>query len=476
MLASIPVRGRLRTSTMVMPIALATSTKIRNCTRRPPRLRDASRPSGPDRLRTRRPVGAVGPVFLLPDRHALLDPVDAGERGRERFGAVRARDDDRDRGLREREPPSRCTTATRSTLGPLGAHRRDDLGHPSLRGLLVRLVRERDDVVAAFGMVADNAEERDDGSADGRRRPRDERVERDRVRLGARSNHAPSGDGWGTGTAAIVGTPRPQGPFGLRGRRQTGNDPSVHSRRERRAFPIVGRGPRAVIRGSRRASPRRRRRGRRRSRRVRAAGGPPHPMDRVWRHPSELPALGEPGDRERRKGPAIPAGVRPFAPRSARRRGRSGALLTVGVLAAAGVLDQDRGTIRGRTSRPARDRRPTAIADDRPSGRAGHRRRARRSARSGGARTGSGVCIRHAGQVLTSDRLVAGASRIEIVTSDGRRYRRARRHRPRPGERSRPARRSTATLEAADLAAAGITPVSASRCTPSAPTRRDRHG
>ena len=40
--------------------------------------------------------------------------------------------------------------------------------------------------------------------------------------------------------------------------------------------------------------------------------------------------------------------------------------------------------------------------------------------KAGGARTGSGVCIRHAGQVLTSDRLVAGASRIEIVTSDGK--------------------------------------------------------
>jgi S1-C subfamily serine protease len=40
--------------------------------------------------------------------------------------------------------------------------------------------------------------------------------------------------------------------------------------------------------------------------------------------------------------------------------------------------------------------------------------------KSGGARTGSGVCIRHAGQVLTSDRLVAGASRVEIVTSDGK--------------------------------------------------------
>ena len=36
-----------------------------------------------------------------------------------------------------------------------------------------------------------------------------------------------------------------------------------------------------------------------------------------------------------------------------------------------------------------------------------------------GSRTGSGVCIRHAGQVLTSARLVAGATRIELVTSDG---------------------------------------------------------
>jgi S1-C subfamily serine protease len=37
-----------------------------------------------------------------------------------------------------------------------------------------------------------------------------------------------------------------------------------------------------------------------------------------------------------------------------------------------------------------------------------------------GSRTGSGVCIRHAGQVLTSDRLVAGATRVDVVTSGGK--------------------------------------------------------
>jgi S1-C subfamily serine protease len=36
-----------------------------------------------------------------------------------------------------------------------------------------------------------------------------------------------------------------------------------------------------------------------------------------------------------------------------------------------------------------------------------------------GARRGTGVCVRHAGDVLTSDRLVRGARRVTVTTSDG---------------------------------------------------------
>ena len=83
------------------------------------------------------------------------------------------------------------------------------------------------------------------------------------------------------------------------------------------------------------------------------------------------------------------------------------------------------------------------------------------------------MCIRHAGQVLTSDRLVAGASRIEVVTSDGTVQT--------AGVIGRDPVSDLAllsidgALDAADLAAPDHS-ASASRCTPSAPTHRDRHG
>ena len=147
------------------------------------------------------------------------------------------------------------------------------------------------------------------------------------------------------------------------------------------------------------------------------AGAPPDPMDRVWRHPSELPAIGESAGSASKQGPRNPGPARVrwlLAPLGA---GAVGALITVGVLAATGVLDRS-GT-------------PSAVSRQTTPGRATNDIRAiagqvapaivavRVVSRAGGTRTGSGVCIRHAGQVLTSDRLVAGASRIEIVTSDG---------------------------------------------------------
>jgi S1-C subfamily serine protease len=143
------------------------------------------------------------------------------------------------------------------------------------------------------------------------------------------------------------------------------------------------------------------------------AGSPPHPMDRVWRHPSELPALGEPAAGALR-GPTLDRARSLYAALGV---GLVGALLTLAVLAAAGVLDQDDGP--GVANPPSGSgRAPNAIAD-----------MARRVApaivavrvvdKAGRSRTGSGVCIRHAGQVLTSDRLVAGYMRIEIVTAEG---------------------------------------------------------
>lgn len=145
-----------------------------------------------------------------------------------------------------------------------------------------------------------------------------------------------------------------------------------------------------------------------------SSGGPPHPMDRVWRHPSELPALAEPA----------PGPPRTPAPEWARSMfawvgaGVLGAMLTVGVLAAAGVLDQRVATnVANRPTNPGRTQNEVAAM-------------ARRIApaivavrvvdRLGRSRTGSGVCIRNAGQVLTSDRLLTGYRRIDIVTADGK--------------------------------------------------------
>ena len=182
--------------------------------------------------------------------------------------------------------PSRCTTATRSTPGH-SSRIAATISASRPRRLLVRLVGERDDIVAAFGMVADDAEERDDGSADGRRRPRDERIERDRVvverepvaRVGDRLGH---GHGCHCRNASAAGPFRPSGP------------PS--NRKTRQYTPAVNEGLRSIS-------------ARECLRATTAAddgddddeptlGGPPHPMDRVWRHPSELLRSSTAGRRE----------------------------------------------------------------------------------------------------------------------------------------------------------------------------------
>ncbi len=141
-------------------------------------------------------------------------------------------------------------------------------------------------------------------------------------------------------------------------------------------------------------------------------GGPPHPMDRIWRHPSELPALSEPSSRPgARPAPTVLRSL--LTPLGA---GAIGALLTVAVLAAAGVFDKS-----GATSTPNRStgtgRAAEAIAT--VARRVAPAIVAVRVVGKKGSAAGSGVCIRHAGQVLTSNRLVANASHIEVVTSDG---------------------------------------------------------
>jgi len=142
-----------------------------------------------------------------------------------------------------------------------------------------------------------------------------------------------------------------------------------------------------------------------------ARGGPPHPMDRIWRHPSELPAIAPPpraaGGTSLRRSLLLSLGA-----------GAIGALLTVGILAAAGAFDQQSGNNRGATlttdATPASDAIASVTRHIAPA------IVAVRVTSKKGARAGSGVCIRRGGQVLTSDRLVADTTSVAVVTSDGK--------------------------------------------------------
>jgi putative serine protease PepD len=140
-------------------------------------------------------------------------------------------------------------------------------------------------------------------------------------------------------------------------------------------------------------------------------GAPPHPMDRIWRHPSELPIMSEPARRESRGGPTVFRAV--LGPLGA---GAIGALLTVVVLAAAGAFDP-RSTTTSTTQTSGRAQASDVVAT--VTKRIAPAIVAVRVRSKTGSRTGSGVCIRQAGQVLTSNRLIADATSIEVVTSTG---------------------------------------------------------
>lgn len=143
-------------------------------------------------------------------------------------------------------------------------------------------------------------------------------------------------------------------------------------------------------------------------------GAVPDPLDRLWRHPTELPLSA-----------GFVAGA-PASPPARRRRtwlvplaaGAAGALVTLVVLAAAGVFQKD--------SPPA----PTLTAQV-PNAAASAQDIAARVGISivtivardkDGTRRGSGVCVRHGGELLTTARLVGSASSVEVYTSDGERH------------------------------------------------------
>jgi S1-C subfamily serine protease len=134
---------------------------------------------------------------------------------------------------------------------------------------------------------------------------------------------------------------------------------------------------------------------------------PPHPLDRLWRHPSELPSVS-----------AVAASPRRPRTRStmfvAVAAAGVGAVATVAVLAAFGMLESQVKEV------PQLER--VQVADEAVA------RLAANVAPSivtvsvvapDGIRRGSGVCVRHDGDILTSDHLVRNATRVSVTTNDG---------------------------------------------------------
>jgi serine protease DegQ len=146
----------------------------------------------------------------------------------------------------------------------------------------------------------------------------------------------------------------------------------------------------------------------------------PDPLDRVWVHPTELSTLGA----------AFAPSRDPFAAPSSRRRawpwlvpllaGAAGALLTVAVLAVTGAFDQSSSPGGDAITGEATSTRVLSAADTLTK--LGPSVVAVLARDSQGSRRGSGVCVRHGAQVLTSTRVVGTAATVQVVTADGRRH------------------------------------------------------
>jgi S1-C subfamily serine protease len=149
-----------------------------------------------------------------------------------------------------------------------------------------------------------------------------------------------------------------------------------------------------------------------------ASRGPiPDPLDRVWLHPTELPAFGAAFAPTQTRTPAAGARHRSLSWLAPLVAGAAGALLTVGVLAVAGTFDH---TSIGADSTPTTDgatTRAATVVDTltrlSPSVVAVVAQDAK------GTRRGSGVCVRHGRQLLTSTRVVGAAATVQVLTSDG---------------------------------------------------------
>ncbi|HWS45973.1 MAG TPA: S1C family serine protease [Acidimicrobiia bacterium] len=144
---------------------------------------------------------------------------------------------------------------------------------------------------------------------------------------------------------------------------------------------------------------------------------PPDRRDRAWVHPSELVAPASPpaSDRktaQRRHGaawiwPAV-AGV-------------AGALVAVAGLVVAGTIDRGSTRDNDPATSPTSIDRPALLGAD-SAGRVRASVVAVSARDEHGTRHGSGVCIRHGDEVLTSARVVGDAQTVDIVTADGTHY------------------------------------------------------
>jgi S1-C subfamily serine protease len=143
-----------------------------------------------------------------------------------------------------------------------------------------------------------------------------------------------------------------------------------------------------------------------------ARSAPPDPLDRVWVHPTELPSLR--------------AGVTTAAPAPSRRArwwagpvaaGAAGALVTVVVLSLAGVFD--RSTSNGSSTQLGAAASPNLAGVPDAAAHVGLSVVSVTARDKSGLRRASGVCIRHAGEVLTTATEVGDAKTVDVETRDG---------------------------------------------------------
>ncbi|MGQ0824610.1 MAG: S1C family serine protease [Actinomycetota bacterium] len=136
------------------------------------------------------------------------------------------------------------------------------------------------------------------------------------------------------------------------------------------------------------------------------AGGPPHPLDRLWLHPTELATRALPRPRR-----AVPwAAVVPLV------AGLLGAVITVAGLAALGAFDD------ADESPGAADIEQVAAGDAalaRVVDAVGNGLVLVTATDAAGPRRSSGVCLRHRGEILTSARTVGDAQEVTVRNADG---------------------------------------------------------